>query len=47
LRFYDLLNEETLIPYYIDVIDYKTIHNAGLKEHIDEAGVIVYEKQAN
>lgn len=47
LRFYDLLNEETLIPYYIDVIDYKTIQNAELKEHIDRMGVIVYEKQAS
>ncbi|TVQ03155.1 MAG: nucleotidyltransferase domain-containing protein [Balneolaceae bacterium] len=44
LRFYDFLNEETLIPYYIDVIDYKTIQNAGLKEHIDQVGIIIYEK---
>lgn len=45
LRFYDLLNEETLIPYYVDVIDYNTIQNAGLKNHIDREGIMIYKNQ--
>jgi predicted nucleotidyltransferase len=33
-----LLNEETLMPYRFDLINYNTIDNAALKEHIDRVG---------
>lgn len=44
LKLYDDLNEEYPIPYFFDVIDYNTINNAELKEHIDNVGKIIYEQ---
>lgn len=38
------LNEETLMPYRFDVVDYHTIRNEVLKEHIDKAGKILYTR---
>lgn len=35
--------EETLsLPYFFDVIDYETITNPDLKEHIDTYGEVLY-----
>ncbi len=39
-----LLNEELPIPYFFDVLDYATIDNVDLKEHIDQVGVALYQK---
>mgnify|MGYP002785130797 CR=1 FL=1 len=39
------LNEETLLPYSFDLIDYETLTNADLKEHIDRVGALLYESQ--
>jgi uncharacterized protein len=36
------LNEETSLPYKIDILDYKSIHNPELKGHIDRIGKLVY-----
>ncbi|MDZ7330645.1 MAG: nucleotidyltransferase domain-containing protein [candidate division KSB1 bacterium] len=33
-----LLNEETLMPYFFDVVDYDQITNEDLKQHIDQFG---------
>ena len=33
------LNEETLMPYKFDVIDYNSIVNKDLKDHIDRIGI--------
>ena len=38
------LNQEAPIPYFIDIIDYKTISNPKLKQHIDEHGVTIFER---
>jgi predicted nucleotidyltransferase len=38
------LNQEEPIPYFIDIIDYKTINNEKLKQHIDEHGVTIFEQ---
>lgn len=40
-----ILNEELALPYYFDVINYKTIENVNLKKHIDNIGKILYRKQ--
>jgi uncharacterized protein len=32
------LNEETLMPYHFDVVDYNKINNKELKEQIDKYG---------
>lgn len=34
-----LLNEETFLPYYFDVIDMQSLNNQALKEHIARVGV--------
>jgi predicted nucleotidyltransferase len=31
--------EETILPYFFDVVNYDTINNADLKTHIDQYGV--------
>lgn len=33
-----LLNEETLMPYFFDVVDYDQITNEDLNQHIDQFG---------
>lgn len=37
-----ILNEETLMPYHFDIIDYDKIENRSLIEHIDRVGQIIY-----
>ncbi len=32
------INEELPIPYHVDIVDYNTIGNIDLKEHIDRVG---------
>lgn len=38
------LNEETMMPYMFDVLDYHAIVNQDLKDHIDKNGVLFYQK---
>ncbi|MBN1849209.1 MAG: nucleotidyltransferase domain-containing protein [Deltaproteobacteria bacterium] len=44
-RFSSRLNEEVPLPYFFDVIDYKSISNKDLVEHIDRVGNLIYKKQ--
>jgi predicted nucleotidyltransferase len=39
-----ILNEETSMPYRFDVLNYETITNNELKEHIDRVGLVIYHK---
>ncbi|TDE13812.1 nucleotidyltransferase family protein [Dyadobacter psychrotolerans] len=39
------LNEDTMMPYHFDVLDYDAIQNQQLTEHIDRAGILFYKKQ--
>lgn len=34
--------EESTLPYFVDVINYQTIQNADIKEHIDRVGQVFY-----
>ncbi len=38
------LEEETLLPYFFDVVHYEGIENLELKSHIDRRGKVVYER---
>lgn len=42
-----LLNEETLMAYQFDIVNYRTITNANLIEHIDRVGIEFYNKSKN
>jgi len=41
-----ILNEETLLPYKFDLLDYNKINNQELKKHINRAGVEIYHAGA-
>jgi len=36
------LNEETTLPYKFDIINYHSLNNIQLKEHIDRVGICFY-----
>ena len=40
-----LLNEETPLPYFFDVVIYQEIKNKELKDHMDRYGTIMYQKK--
>ena len=39
------LNEESLLPYKFDVLDYNEISSQNLIDHINRVGIIFYEKK--
>jgi predicted nucleotidyltransferase len=39
-----VLNEESPLPYYFDILDYDAIINADLKDHIDRVGKQIFKK---
>lgn len=38
------LEDEGLLPYFIDIIDYLHLNHDKLREHIDRVGIVIYEK---
>jgi uncharacterized protein len=43
-RINSILNEETSMPYKFDLLNYETITNNELREHIDRVGLVIYNK---
>jgi predicted nucleotidyltransferase len=41
---HDRLEEELVLPYFFDLLDYDSIENEALKEHIDRVGTVIYRK---
>ena len=39
-----LLNQESLMPYKFDIINYARIHHQDLKHHIDRVGISIHHK---
>lgn len=39
------LNNNSLLPYYFDILNYHTIDNPELKSHIDRVGITIYTKK--
>lgn len=46
LEISSFLNEETYLPYRFDLIDYNSVNRVELKEHIDRAGKLIYQKKS-
>lgn len=40
-----VLNEESYLPYFCDVLDYNLIENEDLRSHIDRVGRQIYKKR--
>lgn len=36
------LNDETLLPYNFDIVDYATIDNTDLCDHINRVGLVIF-----
>ena len=45
IRLASLLNEETPMPYFFDVVNCDTIAEPQLIEHIDRVGVVIFEQR--
>ncbi len=45
VQLWDWLNEESPMPYFFDVVQYETISEPKLLDHIDRVGVTLYQKQ--
>lgn len=41
-----ILNEESSLPYFCDILDYNLIDNEDLKSHINRVGQHIYKKSA-
>ncbi len=41
-----LLNQESLMPYKFDIVDYSYTHHEELKDHIKRVGVCIYKNHA-
>jgi predicted nucleotidyltransferase len=45
VRLASLLNEETPLPYFFDVVNYNGITEPQLLEHIDRVGVLIFKRR--
>ncbi len=39
------LNEEIPLPYFFDVVNYGSISEPALREHIDRVGLVVFDRE--
>jgi len=42
-----VLNEESPLPYFFDLIHYEKLSNTNLKEHIDTIGIEIYNDKVH
>jgi predicted nucleotidyltransferase len=42
-----ILNEETIMPYHFDVLNFNDLQNNELKEHIERVGKCIFDKNEN
>ncbi|MEN8446269.1 MAG: nucleotidyltransferase domain-containing protein [Cyanobacteria bacterium J06555_13] len=42
LRLSESLNEERPLPYFFDVVDYNSLGDEPLREHIDRVGIVLF-----
>ena len=46
IRLADLLNEEKPLPYFFDVVNYHSIREPRLIAHIDQVGVVLFDRES-
>ncbi|SDO04052.1 nucleotidyltransferase family protein [Alkalicoccus daliensis] len=46
-KLFTLLNEESPLPYFFDLLHYEEISNSELKMHIDNFGVEIYNNKTS
>jgi predicted nucleotidyltransferase len=44
LKLQSYINEELLIPYMVDIVDYQSLNHVELKNHIDRVGKSIYHR---
>ena len=44
LDIFQELDQETLLPYFFDIVEVNHIENVKLKEHINRGGQFIYQK---
>ena len=42
-----MLEEESPMPYFFDIVDYTHLTHEGMKNHIDRVGVFFYSREDN
>lgn len=47
LQIASILNEETMMPYHFDILDYHSIEHTNLVAHIDRVGQVIYQTIEN
>jgi predicted nucleotidyltransferase len=40
-----MLEENSLMPYFFDIVDYKHLAHQELKEHIERVGIMIFERE--
>lgn len=40
-----IINEQTAVPYNVDIVDYNSLKNLELKAHIDRVGIEFYRRK--
>lgn len=43
-QLYDYLNEQSLLPYFFDVLDVASVKNDALLKHIELKGILIYTR---
>lgn len=41
-----VFNEESLMPYHFDIINFNSIQNEELKNHINRVGKVIYKRES-
>lgn len=43
-KLHAMLEEESSMPYFFDILDYSHVSNQEIREHVDRVGIKLYEK---
>ena len=43
-RLHQILEEETILPYFFDITHYEAITSVALRRHIDDYGIVFFER---